>query len=410
MKRLILAISALMLLAQPAFAGGFMIGEQGARAEGMGGAFTGVADDPSALWFNPAGIAFQKGIIATAGLDVIMPNYKYTDPTTGLSYTAAKKTFVTPQGYLVYNTGSLPVAFGLAINTPFGLSTDWTSSGAPFTATANPALIPATVTFSKIEMLNINPSVAYKINDHLSIAAGASYYDVSNVELDNQALLLHGNGDGWGGNVAIMYKNGPLGFGISYRSSVKVKISGSATYPIGSAAPPLPPGYATGANTSITFPDIVNVGVSYHVSEALLVSADVDWVNWKTFDKLVVNQPAFGAAGTLTIPENWKATTAFRLGAEWGFAPKMRARLGYVYDPTPINNVDFSPRLPGNDRQLFNLGFGYDVGTKTTLDLAYSYVLLKDRTQTQAALPGAFYNGTYKSDTNIVAASITHQF
>jgi len=409
MKRLILAMSALMLLAQPAFAGGFMIGEQGARAEGMGGAFTGVADDPSALWFNPAGIAFQKGIIGTAGLDFIMPNNKFTYPPTGATYTAAKKTFVTPQGYLVYNTGSLPVAFGLAINTPFGLSTDWSNTGAPFTATANPALFAATVTFSKIEMLNINPSVAYKINDHLSIAAGASYYDVNKVELDNQILALSGSGGGWGGNVAIMYKNGPLGFGVSYRSQVKVDVSnGTAT-----GAGPLAAAGSTSASTSITFPDIVNVGVSYHVSDALLVSADVDWVNWKTFDKIVVNYApsaltaALGATSS-TIPENWKATTAFRLGAEWGFAPKMRARLGYVYDPTPINNVDFSPRLPGNDRQLFNLGFGYDVGAKTTIDLAYSYVLLKDRNQTASAAP--FYNGTYKSDTNIVAASITHQF
>ncbi|HXH71597.1 MAG TPA: outer membrane protein transport protein [Mariprofundaceae bacterium] len=407
MKRIVLSVAACMLLAQPVFAGGFFIGEQGARAEGMGGAFTGLADDPSALWFNPAGIAFQEGISGTAGFDVLMPTNKFT-PATGVTYTANKKTFVTPQGYLVYNTDALPVALGLGINTPFGLSTDWRNTGAPFTATGTPALFPATVTFSQIEMLNFNPSVAYRINDKLSIAVGATYYYVNKVHLDNQILLLGGNGDGWGGNVAVMYKDGPVGFGVSYRSRVKAKINGTAI-----GAGPLAAAGSTSASTSVTFPDMVNVGLSYRLSDAWLLSADVDWVNWKTFDKITVNyvpSTLTGALGatTSTIPENWKATTSFRLGAEWDFAANMRARVGYVYDPSPINAVDFSPRLPGNDRQLFNIGYGYDLGKKTTIDLAYSYVLLNNRNQTASAAP--FYNGTYKSDVHIVAASLTHHF
>lgn len=405
MKRIVLSVAALMLLAQPAFAGGFFIGEQGARAEGLGGAFTGVADDPSALWFNPAGIAFQDGISGTAGFDVLMPSNKFT-PASGITYTANKKTFVTPQGYLVYNTGDLPVALGLGINTPFGLSTDWGNTGAPFTSAALGA---ASVTFSQIEMLNFNPSIAFKVNDNLSIAAGATYYYVNKVRLDNQVLLLNGNGDGWGGNVAVMYRDGPLGLGVSYRSRVKAKINGSATG-VGALAG----AGSTSASTSVTFPDMVNVGLSYRLSDAWRVSADVDWVNWKTFDKITVNYVpsalATALGGTTTIPENWKATTSFRLGAEWDFAANMRARFGYVYDPTPINPIDYSPRLPGNDRQLFNIGYGYDLSHKTTIDLAYSYVLLNNRTQTQAAVPGVFYNGTYKSDVHIVAASLTHHF
>jgi len=407
MKRLLICIAFSLLHCQSAIAGGFFIGEQGARAEGMGSAFTAVADDPSALWFNPAGIAFQNGLVGTAGFDLLVPSNTYTDPATGATYAAKRKNFLTPQGYLLYNSDALPVAMGIAINTPFGLSTDWRNSGAPFTATAVPALAPATVTFSKIEMLNFNPSVAFKISDHFAIAAGAAYYDVSNVALDSQILLLSGKGNGWGGNAAVMYKDGPIGFGISYRSRVKAKIKGNAVYPLGSP-PALPPGYTTPGETTINFPDMVNVGLSYRVSDAWLVSADIDWVNWKVFDKIVVNQPALGAAGTLTIPENWKATTSFRLGLEWGFARNMRARLGYVFDPSPITATDFSPRLPGNDRQLFNAGYGYELSGQSSIDLAYSYVLLNNRNQTASAAP--FYNGTYRSHVHLVAASLTHHF
>lgn len=408
MKRFYLSIVAALLCCQPAFAGGYFIGEQGTRAEGMGSAFTAVADDPSALWFNPAGIAFQDGTAVTAGFDALIPSNRYTDPATGITYTAKKKTFVTPQGYLVYNSDALPVALGMAINTPFGLSTDWRNTGAPFTSTANPLLYSATVTFSQIEMLNFNPSVAFKISDHLSIAAGATYYDVSKVRLDNQILLLSGKGNGWGGNAALMYRQDAFSFGVSYRSRVKASLSGTAT-----GNGPLAPFGSTAATTSITFPDMVNVGLAYRASDSLLLSADVDWVNWKTFDKITINYTpsALTAAlttTTATIPENWKATTSFRLGLEWDYSTNMRARFGYVFDPSPVNNVDFSPRLPGNDRQLFNVGYGYDVGERTTLDLAYSYVLLNKRNQSASA--AAFYNGTYRSHVHIAAASLTHHF
>lgn len=405
MKKTIVLIAALLLCARAASAGGFFIGEQGARAEGMGSAFTAVADDPSALWFNPAGIAFQKGVVGTVGFDTLIPSNKYTSPATGLTYTARKKTFFTPQGYLLYNREDLPVSFGMAINTPFGLSTDWRNSGAPFTTTSSD-----TVTFSRIDMINYNPSVAFKINDNLSVAAGVVYYQVRQVDLDSAALLLNGNGDGWGGNAALLYRNGPLRFGVSYRSRVKATINGQgvgigALAALGSAA----------VSTSVTFPDMVNVGLSFQASNNVLISGEVDWVNWKPFNAINLNfaPSALGttvvALGKSSIPENWKATTSFRIGTEWAFASTMRARLGYVYDPSPVTAVDFSPRLPGNKRQLFNVGFGFDLSRRTAVDLAYSYVLLNNRNQTaSAALKN--YNGLYKSHVHVIAASLTHHF
>ncbi len=417
MKKIFVFLAAFFVAMSSAQAGGFFIGEQGARAQGMGGAFTGVADDPSAAWFNPAGIAFQEGISGTLNLDVIVPNNEYTDTVgiggpAGRTYKAKKDTFFTPHGYLVYNTPDSALAFSLAINTPFGLSTDWRGSGAPFSTTAVaaviPALGPATVTFSRIEMVNVNPSMAVKVNENFSIAVGLTYYNVFNADLDSPFLRFGGNGDGWGGNVAVMYRNGPLGIGASYRSQVKTDLSGTGLYPLGSAAAALPPGFSTSGSTSITFPDMFNFGVSYQVDQNLLLSADIDWVNWTTYDRLVIVQPALGAAGTLTSVSNWNATVAFRAGVEWKINDDMRLRLGYVFDPTPIEDRYLTPRIPGNDRQLFNIGYGYDFNDKTTLDLAYSYVLLSDRTQTASA--AVFYNGTYKADAHVLAASLTHHF
>lgn len=409
MRRFLLLLSAWMLLsAGTAYAGGFYIPEQGVKGMGMGNAYTAIADDASAVWFNPAGIAFQDGTVVTVGADVIMPKYEFTPAGSPVTYQADKKTFFVPHGYISYKNPELPLVFGLGINAPFGLSTDWTNSGAPFTATGTPALFPATVTFSEIQMMNVNPNVAFKINDQLSLAVGAMYYNVSKVNLNNQILLLNGNGSGWGGNAALLYKGDQFNVGVSYRSRVKTDINGTGT-----GAGPLVAAGSTTATTSVTFPDMVNVGVSFKPAEKVTLSFDVDWTNWKTFDKIAVNfapSALTGALGTTTstIPENWKATTTFRAGVEWAYNDKMRARFGYVYDPTPINNVDFSPRLPGNDRQLFTVGYGYDANDSTTLDLAYAYVLLNNRTQTASAAP--FYNGRYKSSTHIVAADITAHF
>ncbi len=404
LKRISMAALALFF-STAATAGGFYIPEQGVRGMAMGNAYTAIADDASAIWFNPAGIGFQDGTVITAGADVITPTNEFTPTGSATVYKTKSKNFFVPHGYVSYGNENLPVTLGLGIYAPFGLSTDWSGSGAPFTATATPALFSATVSFSEIQMANINPTLAYKVSDNLSVAVGADYYKVNKVVLNNQILLLNGNGDGWGANVGVLYKEGPYSFGVSYRTRVKADISGTAT-----GAGPLVAGGSTSATTSVTFPDMLNVGAAYKVTDAIRLSMDVDWVNWKTFDKILVNYTpstltaALGATSS-TIPENWKATTTFRLGAEWAYNEKMVARAGYAYDPSPITDVDYSPRLPGNDRQLLSLGYSYNANPNMSIDLAYAYVWLKTRNQTASA--ATFYNGTYKSNVHLFALGLT---
>ncbi|HXH64477.1 MAG TPA: outer membrane protein transport protein, partial [Mariprofundaceae bacterium] len=103
-------------------------------------------------------------------------------------------------------------------------------------------------------------------------------------------------------------------------------------------------------------------------------------------------------------------TWAFRMGAEWRFAPTMRVRAGYTYDPTPINDPYFTPLIPGNDRQAVHLGYGIDLSKHATVDLAYVFVWLKDRNQTQSTGTNIVRNGTYKTTINLAGASLTYHF
>jgi len=417
-----LAIGVIAGSASAALAGGFQIGEMATRASGMGSAFTAVADDASAAWHNPAGAGFSQGSqLMGGGVGLIVPGAKYSPnaATTGggASTQAKSKTFFVPHAYYTYMDQSSGLGAAIGINSPFGLETNWPATG-PF-ASKN--------TFSRIQMFQVNPSVVYRVSDNLSLAAGVDYAYLNNVDLNSANQMLNGNGDGWGGNASLLYKQDKLSVGINYRSKIKVNINGTATAQSTLRALG---GTTTGAKSKVTLPDMVNVGIAYKPQQDWLLSFDVDWVNWKTYDAINITydlasyrtavstlQGAVLApvTGATNDPRNWKATTAFRFGAEWDYTDHSRTRFGYVFDPTPSSDVNFSPSTPDNDRHIVSFGYGYDINAQTTLDLLYGYVYFVKRNQTASPAtplgsPNTVKNGDYKSQVHMLAASISYKF
>ena len=401
MKKYLSILVALSVYSTQSTAGGYQVPEMSVKGMGMGNAFTAVADDASAAWFNPAALAFQKDNMMTAGAVLIKPNNEFTK--NNITYETKSSTYFIPHAYLGYKQNNSPLSFGLAINAPFGLAMNWRNSGADFAKNTAGA---ANVTFSEIRMVNLNPSIAYKLNNNLSVAAGIAYNNVFEVHLDSLVADHKGDGDGWGHNLALMYKGDGYNIGLTYRSKIKVNVSGTAVGGVLSGQQ----GTVVPVNTSITFPELVNLGISFNPADKWLVSMELDWVNWDRFVSIDLSYPGATLAAigsSSSIPENWTDTVAFRAGTEWQYRKNMRARFGYTYDPTPMNDADFSPRLPGNDRQLITLGYGYDLNNQTTMDFAYAYVWLDDRNQTVSA---AVRNGLYKSDIHILSASLTYHF
>jgi len=398
MKRVLLALAVCILGAQTAAAGGFQIPEMGVKAMGMGNAFTAIADDPTANWFNPAGLAFQEGTAATVGAVVIFPKVDFTanasNPLAPATASLDKKTIVVPHAYMTTKINS-DLAAGIGINAPFGLEIGWPTT----------AVFAGAAQYGRLQAVNVNPNVAYKINENLSVAVGVDFVDMYKVDFNGTALKQNFKGTGWGFNVAALYKSDAFNAGVSYRSNIKIKSNGQSTHTATAT---------TSSNAiTVTMPDILNIGVAFHPAEQWTVSVEANWVNWKKFDQLAFTYtPALagGALPSLTVPENWKATWAFRLGVEWAYSDTMRARFGYTNDPTPIKAVDYTPLIPGNDRQALHLGYGVDISDQATIDLAYTYVWLKQRQQTQSTGTNAVRNGTYKSTIHLAAASLTYHF
>jgi len=336
----ILVLGMYLLTPADAVAGGFQIGEMATRASGMASAFTAVADDASAAWYNPAAVAFMRGGELMLGADLIfVPGATFTSNSANPLYpatTSASDKFVAiPHGYVSYHSPGTRLGFSLGLNAPFGLETDWPAdAGNPFRGKS---------TFSRINMIAVNPSVAFRISDHLAMAAGVDYFNLFQVNLNNTVQLLKADGDGWGGNAAILYRSGAVSFGVNYRSRVRVKLTGTATS-LGALATTFGAG-TSGGSTTITLPDQVNVGLAYRPDEYWLLSLDVDWVNWKTYDQTVITydnttyltalnnfRTALGgtAVTQAVIPHHWRATVAIRTGAEWTPVQGITLRVGYI--------------------------------------------------------------------------------
>jgi long-chain fatty acid transport protein len=418
MKRMLLVCTAIMAgvaaLSSTSLAAGFRLPDQDSAAMGMAGAFTGQADSTAAVWYNPAGMTQLEGTQVSGGVIGIYPVLTHENSTVNPGTTDVSQREIHLPIHL-YATHRLndQVAFGIGINNPFGLSTDW----APTSSTRYVA------TFSKVVTTEINPNVAYKLTDDLSVAFGIAYIQLRatlektvNVILPGPVLLgdhnfrLSGDGDGWGLNAAVLYKAAQnVNVGLSYRSRVKIEVDGEAGLTGGPAA------MSAAGQTSITLPDLIQLGISYKASDKLNLNADIDYTLWSTYDRIVVtsSNPSFNT----TDEKQWKDVWCLRIGGQYQLSDQWKLRAGYVYDKNPVPESRFETRTPDSDRQGVTIGTGFATG-KVTVDLAYMYLRFNKRTINDSAAdddanpftPDNSLNGTYKSQAQLAGITVGYKF
>ncbi len=388
MKKCLGTISLLlliMLVPASVFASGFALPEQSTSAMGMASAFVGQADDVSAVWYNPAGITKLEGTQMSAGIIAIYPSFKH-DTLFGSTESIEHKLH-TP--IHIYGTSKISdrMALGIGVNNPFGLSTTWS----PASTTGYVA------TLSSVKTININPNIAYKISNALSVAAGIDYLWLDAI-LSSRALHLTGDGDGWGANASVLYNaTDKLGIGFNYRRAIKVEIDGK----ISNVLP---------AKTNITLPDEYKMGVSIKTSENLTVNVEADMTNWSTY-----NQIELAAIGKID-PKEWQDTWCYRIGGQYKLSDQWKLRMGYMYDTNPVRNEFFETRVPDSDRQGVTIGVGYSSG-KLAVDAGYMYLRFKPRTINDSLsdnlLPpplNSSLNGTYRATAHLPAVTVSYKF
>ncbi|MDB5544879.1 MAG: 47 kDa outer membrane protein precursor [Hyphomicrobiales bacterium] len=383
-----LSLSAITGAAQ---AGGFALREQ--SAIGLGNAFAGSAAGGSGLasmYWNPATMADFAGLQSSVSLFAVVP-YSEITPTGGFLPTAFGKT---PTGDIAQDA-ALPASYttwqitdkiwlGLAINTPFGLVTQnpYSWSGQIYGRT------------SKVESMNATPSVAYKVNDWLSLGAGMQIMNFK-VRLssanDGAASVLPTarSGELKGDDTAAIgytlgftvkpWQGGEIGVG--YRSRVSPKLTGTLVTPGGvppsAASAGLPPG-AYDITAGLTLPDQVTVGVKQKITSDFTLLGGFEWTHWGMFGRF----PVFTTSGTLanTLYFDYRNSWFASLGGEYAVNTQWTVRAGVGFERSPITNETRSVRLPDSDRTWATLGASYKWNDKLSFDASYAHLFAKSGT------------------------------
>jgi long-chain fatty acid transport protein len=410
-------------------AAGFRLPEAGAKAMGMGFAFTAQADDPSAIYYNPAGLTQLSGTNFMGGATYVREKGQTFTGETGLTaadnVTNVEKqrdlNFYIPNMYLTRRSTTTGFAYGIGVFTPFGLGQEYRNRDTSIFRNLT----------SKIDLMTlcVNPTIAYQVNDALSIGFGVDYLWGKARLSKTQPLVgsvnaynfdLKGDGDAWGYNAGMLLKITPeLKLGLNYRSPFDLKLEGDVDYTQVDNTVPAFGGQTlanarfggatslkTTGDTTLHLPATFAAGLSY-AQGPLTLNLDGDMTFWSSYQSLAITTNGPGATSTSTSQKEWKNVVALRVGGEYRVIPALALRAGYAYDPTPVPARTLSAELPDATRNSYHVGAGYKVGP-VTVDVAYFYLQKKDRVIDVPNINAI--QGTWKGDAHLAALDLGYRF
>lgn len=379
------ALFCFLVIPTIAFSNGFQINEQGAKALGMGGAFVAQADDPTAVYFNPAGITQLDRTQVSFGVSPIMPYASFKSDNTGKTTDADENTFLIPNFFAVIKLNER-LSLGIGGFSNYGLSTEWPENWEGRYITGG--------TKAEIVTYTLNPNLAFKISEKLSIAVGLNiqYLDIT---LENRLAMLpyggsviipssdgfsklEGDDFGYGWNVGLHYKiTEKWKVGASYRSKIKHNIKE------GKATLKLPEGNLLGVgpvdamtikqpgSSQLILPDILYLGTSYELGR-FTFELDGQLTRWSRYKELAVDfdDPA---ATDVVKSKDWDDVWAIRFGVQYKVNDMIDLRAGIVRDFSPIPDETLDPLVPSGDRWLYAVGIGLNF-ENLVVDLAYNYL------------------------------------
>jgi long-chain fatty acid transport protein len=411
-------------------AAGFALIEQ--TVPDMGTAYAGAAaraGSADTLYFNPAGMTRLPGTRAAAAVHLVKPktefdnegtSYVNTLPISGGDGGDAGGLATIPHFYLTHAL-SAKTWFGLAVNVPFGLATEYDSDWVGRYHAIK----------SEVKTININPSLAYKVNEQLSVALGVSamYLEGEFTQAVDWGLLsgalpgsndgkaeIEGDAWGWGFNVGALFEPSPGSrIGVHFRSEVEQDIEGDIDY---SNVPVAlqPVFFDTGAEADVDLPATVSISGFHQLNREWAIVGDYTWTGWSSIPELRFDFDASGPAASSTVTFDWQDTSRVALGAihtpngsDWSY------RFGAAYDESPIRNAETrSARLPDNDRIWVTVGAGYNPGKNLRIDFGYAHLFIDDakirKTATGEDLARGALKGTYESSSNILAVEAEYLF
>ncbi len=429
--------SILVVCAGTAEAGGFNIYEMSARATALGGAFTATADDPSALFYNPAGTAWlPEGWAVSANMAGAMPHTEFAIASgiTELAFpgdpvSKTRDAVFTPSGLYITYRHDDEWSYGFAVSTPFGLGVEWDD---PFAFPGRPLSVNA-----QIQGLYFGPSVTFMPDPRIAFSFGANgvithlqlerhqfqnfggdnmRYDVAEIELrgtselsaaPQASIMVKPNdklsiGVNYRGGVTNTFKDQEVNFTVfdqpaerqSLEDAVRAQINGLGEQKV---------------SGDLDFPAILMTGVRYQFTPAFSLEGDFIWFNWAAFDEVILEFT--NAALTTDLREDYADGQQYRFGAEYVFNENVRGMAGFVFDNSPQPDGSVSPLLPDANRLDYSFGLSYG-GSSWEVTAAYMFVDFKERSTVEDGVGLNFegFDGAYDTVVHIPTVGFTKYF
>lgn len=414
MKKIITFFMMLLLFeSSKVFAGGFQINEHGARAMGLGGAFTALANDASAVYWNAAGMPYLSGTNFILGTALIAPSSIFRGVTPSVQANYMKDDVFFPSHLFVTHSFTDELAAGIGFTTPFGLGTEWDANWI-----GRYLAIKTQLTTYWIPI-----TVSYKIMDELSISGGFvySFADVfisrknSQEPFEGDAYVeLDGNDNSaFGYTFGLMIKPiDILSIGASFRSEVSYQFEGTATT-VGAQqlqeTGQLPNG---GVVADLKTPMNIVGGIAIDIIPEFTLSADFQWVGWSSYDSLKVDfdNPDYT---DLASAREYKDTYIIRFGGQYRLNKDFSLLGGIYFDKMPVSPERVNPTLPDSDRLGLSIGVEAKLTDQLGVSGSYLFIRASELTVTDSkeiyTNGNSPFNGTYNSSANLLSLSFTYK-
>ncbi len=386
MKKIVLvslAASTLLL------ASGWRIPEQSSRSVALSGAYVANSNGADASYYNPANMAWNDddNLFEMDLTYINLPKIKYKGTVNGLPANAKSKEeqFLLPTLFFSSKDHN-GFRYGLSITAPGGLSKRWNA--------------PLQKLYAKeftLKIIELNPSISYKISPKFAIGAGLRvvYSDGKVRSSGTIARDMEGDTTELGYNLAATYKpSSKMNLSVTYRSNVDLDVEGNAKlYASGTKL------YDGGADVTVPLPAVLALAFSYKANKETTLEFEYDRTYWSKYKTLDFNYKSSIPAMLYPyfdkpISKYWKDSDAYRVGITHQYSQKLKLMVGFAIDKTPIPSQSLGFELPSNDAKLYSLGFEYKYSKKVTLGMGYLYDSKDDRTISGTNAQGI--NGTFK--------------
>jgi long-chain fatty acid transport protein len=423
----ILAVSISLCLSSTAYSGGFTVTVQSASSGGTASTNHAMAEDASAMFYNPALLSSMEGTQVNGGISLTSPDMTVTNTDSRLPTLAggsaisgvgvAEPTSLAATPSLYYKRDISPkMAFGLGINIPHGVSSEYEkTSFARYEATE-----------SNLTAVNFNPALSWKINDKLDLGAGINLqYGTATLSRSIDSFLLcagilgatapcasltgpgvqtsdgiskmEATGVAFGMNLGAAYRpNSRTTISVGLRSATKHELEGEAKFEhnptlvsaLGAvtgngAATLVAAGYSNrDATADLDLPATASLAFARKMNTKLTLHGDATWTDWSSVPEIRIVFPTKAGSANLgnsVTDLKWEDTVRIGAGMTYQLSEKTKLRAGIAYDPTPTPGSDNrTPRAPSSDNLWLSVGMGHTFSKKLSVDASLAYIHPED--------------------------------